>query len=173
MNDTEIKRKITKQVHKMADEADWLHLNIPERQRHYEAWTADPQIGGQLSQVMPANRVRVYLKDTVLKQYSKTRRTPIIQLLNTMGTECQRVTHKFQKPEAILCDGSRLFTLAAAKDWRNALTSAFERAYELDSKQENVLILTDHTAGRFVDLSYRKVIEDAATRLEVSVIWLT
>ena len=37
-----------------ADNLGWASLNDSERSRHYEKWTKDPTIGGQLAHFMEA-----------------------------------------------------------------------------------------------------------------------
>lgn len=172
MDITEIKKAIALKVYQKADELDWGHLTIPERQRQYENWTSDPDIGGKLAEIMPVNRVRVYLKDTVLRQYSKKHKVSIVQLIDSLNIKYDAITRIYEKPEGVLCDGLNLYTTTAAKDWKSALASAFERAYLMGHKRENLLIITDHIVGRFVDQEYRELIEDAASRLEISVVWL-
>jgi hypothetical protein len=168
-----IKEDVTQLVHQRADQADWMHLNIPQRQKYYEEWTADPQIGGLLSQTMHPSHVRVYLKDTIMKTYSRNQRPDIRALLTNLSIPCAQVTRELIKPQALLCGRTRLYTLAPAKDWKIAIMSAFERACEFGSIKENVVFITEHTAGRFIDKKYRDMINAAARRLDVTVHWLT
>ncbi len=173
MNEGDIKEEVSQRVYDIADEVDWAHLTIPQRQKYYEAWTTDPEIGGKLSQVMDQTRIRVYLKDTVMKNYSRDKRPKLQSLITSMSLPCVRVTQEFIKPQAVLCDGNKLYTVAAAKEWKIALLSAFERGCEVRNLRENVVFFIEHTTGRFVDREYRDLIDSAAKRLEVKVFWLT
>lgn len=60
-----------------ANELGWQELMWAQKSPLYEAWTRDPEIGGQLSHYMDHRRIRVYLKDTIMKGYVRTsKRTP-------------------------------------------------------------------------------------------------
>jgi cytidylate kinase len=171
MKDT--KEIVTQEVHKLADRHKWTHLSIDARRKLYEEWTNDPKIGGALSQVMDANRVRVYLKDTVMRSYARSQRPELVNLLNALSISCGYVTKKYSKPSGILCDGLSLYTLAVAKEWKTALMSAFERASEEGKVKHNTVFFSEHTAGHFVDASYRAMIGAAARRLSIEIVWLT
>lgn len=173
MNEDDIKDTVTHRVHEIADEVDWAHLAIPQRQKYYETWTADPEIGGMLRQVMEQTRVRVYLKDTVMKTYSRNKRPVLQALLTSMSIPCACITKEFIKPQAVLCEGTSLYTLVAAKEWKIAIMSAFERGCEVKKLNKNIVFIIEHTTGRFVDKEYRDLIDSAATRLDVQVHWLT
>lgn len=169
----EIKDLVTKRVFGIADEVDWVHLTIHQRKQYYESWTSDPRIGGLLSQVMEENRVRVYLKDTVMRNYMRSRRISIHQLLNSMSMSFYEITEEFIKPQAILCDNTALYSLAAAREWKIALMSAFERGCIIPELEHNIVFFTEHTTGHFVDGDYRNMIAAAASRLGVRIHWVT
>lgn len=168
-----IKKAITRQVHAQADRHGWTHLSIDERRKLYEEWTNDPRIGGALSQVMDANRVRVYLKDTVMKSYARAQRPELLDLLQALSISSENVSKQYSKPDAILCQGASLYTLTVAKEWKTALMSAFERAHDETGVKRNTIFIREHTTGRFVDASYRALIEAAARRLGIEIVWLT
>ena len=48
----------------------WIVLSTSEKSKHYEAWVRDPEIGGALSAYVNLSDVRVYLKDTLMKDYA-------------------------------------------------------------------------------------------------------
>jgi len=133
------RQEIVRRVREMADKADWCHLKIHERSALYRQWCNDPTIGGELAKLGGPDSVRVFLKDTVIKQYLKEKRPVLKDLLKQMGLECKRVTREYEKPEAQLCDNRRLYTLAVAKEWRVAIFSAFERAHDLGGVEENLV----------------------------------
>ncbi len=174
MNDQDIKKAITERLHEIADEADWQHLTITQKSEYYTAWTNDPEIGGKLSQVIDEGSVRVYLKDTIIRSYSRSQRLSIKKLVSSLpSVACDEVTKEFIKPQAVLCDDKNLYTIAAARDWKTALLSAFERGCEEGNLQRNIVFFTKHTRGRFVDESYRDLISAAAKRLDIEVFWVT
>jgi len=170
---TEIIVSVTERLHKLADQANWIYLNITERKRLYEKWTDDPNIGGLLRQIMEPNRVRVYIKDSIMGPYSRGRRLNIHSLLNSMSISCENVTKKFIKPQALLCNSSDLYTLSVAKEWKIAIMSAFERGVEIGELNNNRVFFIEHVTKRFVDPSYRNLVEAAGKRLDVEVQWVT
>lgn len=178
MNEREIKVAVTSRVHALADQLDWVYLTIEQRRRYYEAWTNDENIGGLLRQVIDANRVRVWLKDTVMKNYLKQRRPSITNFLSRTSVSCGVILRSYRKPEAVLCEdtslfeGGNLFTLTGAKEWRVALMSAYERAAEIKKPGRNILYIIEHTSGRFADESYRSLISGAGAKLGVEVVWV-
>ena len=173
MNETEIKAAIAQRIYDLADAADWMHLNIEQRKQYYEIWTTDPQIGGILSQVIEPRRIRVYLKDTIMKTYARSRRPTLKSLLISMSISYKRITKEFEKPQALLCDGTQMYTLAPAKEWKIAIMSAFERSCEVRKLEKNIVFITEYTTRRFVDKEYRDMIDAAAQRLDIVVHWLT
>lgn len=173
-----IKAIVSARVHALADQLDWSHLTIEQRRQHYESWTADENIGGLLCKVIDSNRVRVWLKDTVMKSYLKTQRPCITDFLSRIGVPHGAVLRSYMKPEAVLCEdsnlfvGGDLFTLTVAKEWRVGLLSAYERAAEITRLGQNKMYFIEHTSGRFVDQSYRDLISAAGVRLGIEVTWV-
>lgn len=169
-----MKELVTQRVREKADALDWMHLTIAQRTQHYKGWTEDPEIGGLLAMVMDPSKVRVYLKDTVMgRQYTHPRRPQLAPLLTTLGIKCNVVTREFIKPQGVLCNGTHLYTMTVAKEWKGSLLTAFERGKEIKRLKRSVMYITDHTTGRFVDKAYRDMIDDAARRLGVKVEWVT
>jgi hypothetical protein len=170
---SDILELVRDRVYQKANQADWLHLTIPEKKELYEKWTEDPEIGGLLRTIMPVRNIRVYLKDTYMGEYSRSKKIHIRELLKSMGVTCSSIDQEFIKPEAILCDQSKLYTVSRAKDWKIALINSFERAKQNSSISKNIMYLTEHTNGMYSDVKYRELIEDAGNRLGVTVIWDT
>lgn len=169
----DIKRRVRAEVHARAAAAGWANLGRERRRELYERWSEDPAVGGLLSEVMQPHQVRVYLKDTVLKKYARGARPGLPALLQGMGVRWDEVTRWYTTPAAMLCDGKALYTLALAKDWKIAVMNAFERRCDAGPLERNLVLLTDHTAGRLVDRDYRGIIEAAGRRLDVDVHWVT
>lgn len=172
MSKTDILRNVKQLVSKKADEEDWLHLTIDQRRKLYEKWTNTPEIGGVLRTVIKPERVRVYLKDTIIGEYCRNSRTNIRDLVRAMQIPCEEVVEKFIKPQALLCDSGYLYTISEAKDWKISLINSYERARERPSIIINKLFLVNHATGKFVSRQYRSFIDDAGKRLGVQVIWV-
>lgn len=172
MIEAEIKQIVTERVRGIADRIDWQHLTIPEKNRYYVTWTNDPEIGGLLATIMDPGSVRVYLKDSIIKQYVRGKLPELDTLLRPLGFTYHTISRRFIKPIGILCDNRDLYTLAVAKEWKNAIMSAHERGCGVAQLRRNIVFITDYTTGRFVDLDYQRLIEGAASRLGVQVRWV-
>jgi len=69
----EIRRGLREKLWALADTLDWAKLDWYEKSSQYETWTRDPQVGGLLSNYMDQRRIRVYIKDTIMKGYVRSR----------------------------------------------------------------------------------------------------
>ncbi|MGX9688519.1 hypothetical protein ACTQ9L_15415 [Deinococcus wulumuqiensis] len=168
-----VKEEVTKRIHALADKLDWCHLNIPQKTKHYEEWAVDPELGGKIAAIMGQEKVHMFIKDTVMRAYRRSKRLPLEQLLKNMGIQHGSLIRSYEKPHALLYDHSHLYTLTVAKEWRMAMLSAYERAAQASEKvEQNRLFITDHRVDRFVDQSYRNLIEAAGKRLDVEVYWV-
>jgi hypothetical protein len=167
-----VAEEVTKRVFQLANSAEWPHLTIEQRAGYYQLWTEDPRIGGQLRKIMGDERVRVYLKDTIIGAYNRSRKPSVEQVLRSLQIRCGVVQKKFVKPDALLCDDRNLYTLSAAKDWKVSLINSFLRAQDYSSIDTNILYLTDHMTANFVDARFRETLEDCGKRLGVDVEWL-
>ncbi len=66
-----VKKNLKVKLFGYADTLGWLHLSTAEKKKHYEAWTRDTTIGGVLGRFVEQGKVRVYIKDTLLKDYAR------------------------------------------------------------------------------------------------------
>src|SRR3990170_4641413 len=66
-----VREQLRRQLWHIADRIGWIHLPPAQKSRHYEDWTRDPAIGGILARYIDMGQVRVYLKDSLLKDYLK------------------------------------------------------------------------------------------------------
>ena len=69
----EIRDQIRDHLWGLADKIGWSDLQDVERARYYELWTKDSSIGGKLAHFMDPRKVRVYIKDSLLKPYERGR----------------------------------------------------------------------------------------------------
>src|SRR5262245_39228591 len=56
-----------------ADRLGWSSLSANDKARYYTIWTEAEKIGGRLAGFMDPRQVRVYIKDTLLKSYTRER----------------------------------------------------------------------------------------------------
>lgn len=168
-----IKGDVTKRIHALADDLDWCHLSIPQKTRLYETWATDPTLGGQIAAVIGQEKVHMFIKDTVMRAYRRSKRTPLDLLLKNMGINHEYLIRSYEKPYALLYDHTHLYTLTVAKEWRMAMLSAYERAaMASEGVERNLMLVTDHRVDRFLDQSYKQLIQAAGERLDVEVHWV-
>lgn len=173
LSEKRLKEELSAKLHAQADTLDWCHLPIPQKAKHYEAWAADPAIGGRLAEVIGSEKVHMYIKDTVMRAYRRSRRPDLESLLRKMNIHHHYLIQSYEKPHALLYDHTHLYTLTVAKEWRMAMLSAYERAARAsETVERNLILITDHQIDRFVDRSYRELIETAGKRLDVEVHWV-
>ena len=111
------------------DDLGWMSLQDVERARYYELWTRDASIGGQLAHVMDARKVRVYIKDSLVKPYVRARlslnEAEVWRLLGL--TSSDRVAHIYIKPHGRRVEDGRVIGWGRSRDWKSVLMAVFER----------------------------------------------
>jgi len=156
-----------------ADAIGWSSLNDSERAGTYERWTNDPELGGKLAYFMDPRKVRVYIKDSLIKPYERAR------LLSTQGSifECLGLSLPanpkgiFIKPHGCVADDGRVVCWGKSRDWKLVLIAAFERA-ELNSEYSAFGVVLLETGKTSSDRS-RNLVRDVASRLGIhKVVWL-
>lgn len=157
----------------LADDLGWTSLSDSERSRHYEKWTKDPTIGGRLAHFMDPRKVRVYIKDSLIKPYERARlfasEAQIWHALEMAApTEAAEI---FIKPHGCRLQDGRVVCWGKSRDWKLVLMAAFERG---KSRHEGrpfgvVLLETGKTSGE----ATRNLVRDAARRLSIEkLMWL-
>lgn len=168
-----IRKDLRRRLWGLADEVGWTDLSPSAKSSHYENWTRDPDIGGRLSRFMDRSRVRVYLKDTLLKEYTRTRSGDAarpFRVLGLSGTANTAAT--YEKPHGRRLENGRVVCWGRAEEWKSVLMAVHERAYASDEYKPYGVILT-HAVGRFKESRVRALVGDAATKLGVErLIWL-
>lgn len=168
-----IRNELKRRLWKQADELSWINLSPSAKSSHYQNWTRDPNIGGTLSRFMDRSRVRVYLKDTLLKDYTRTRSGDAARPLRVLGLSgIADTAATYEKPHGRRLEDGRVICWGRAEDWKSVLMALHERAYASDEHSPYGIILT-HAVGRFKERCLRALIIDAATKLGVErVVWL-
>lgn len=156
-----------------ADELGWSRLDDSERARYYEQWTRDQTIGGQLAHFMDPRKVRVYIKDSLLKPYERSRLLQTgSQVWDRLGLqEPQDFAEAFIKPHGMRLADGKVVCWGKSRDWKLILMAVFERSRNGTdaSPYGAVLIETGQTADR----RRRSLVSEAAARLGIiKVAWL-
>jgi len=121
---------------------------------------------------MSKGRVRVYIKDTILKDYSRTRLSNRDRPLRVLGIEeAVEVDATFEKPYGCRLSDGRLVSWGRAEEWRHILLALYERAFQLRCQPYGAVMM--RSAGRYRDEGVRRMIEGIAERLGIGrVVWL-
>ena len=169
-----IRTKLRLKLWKVADEIGWIDLPASEKTKYYEAWTRTPEIGGVIGRFMDNGKVRVYLKDTLLKDYTKQRLANAARPLRSLGfvLPLPEPEETYIKPHGQRFTDGRIVCWGRAEDWKSILMALHERAYVRESTRPYaaVLLLGD---GRFREVHTRSMIENAAQKLSIErVVWL-
>lgn len=162
----QIRQRVREITWAKADSVGWLDLSLPEKSRVYENWVRDSEVGLVLSRYMSEDRVRVYLKDTVLKGYNLTRTSAAERPLRVaFGDAHLPLQTTFVKPHGGLTADGRLVSWGPASQWKAVLMALFERSARLGAK-ERVAVLFK-SCGQYRDPEVRSLVEDAAARLSI------
>lgn len=168
-----VREHLKLQLWKLADEIGWTYLSPSAKSKYYENWTLDPKIGGVLAHYIDKGQVRVYLKDTVLKDYSRERSDDEARPFRILRIpQTARVLQRYIKPHGRRLNDGRIICWGRAADWKSILLAAHERVFTVDTLQPFAVLLT-HATGRFQDQSFRSMVEDAARKLGIErLIWV-
>ncbi|MBI5499766.1 MAG: hypothetical protein HY907_05955 [Deltaproteobacteria bacterium] len=148
-------------------------LTAAEKTVYYQRWTADPAIGGVLNRYMETARVRVYIKDAMLKPYARLRLADWARCSRVLGVSADaEVAESFIKPHGRRLADGRVICWGNAAAWKIVLTAVFERSYGRSGVRAYAAVLLRAT-GRYRDDGVRAMVADAATRLGVErLVWL-
>jgi hypothetical protein len=158
--------EIRKLLWEQADQDDWTTLNDSDKTKFYEQWARDEKVGGVLARYMDEGKVRVYLKDTVMKPYGRARSedpTPILRKLAIPLNEF--ANEQFEKPHGRLFHDGRVVCWGRARNWKDVIMAVYERA-KRSGNRPYAAVLT-HPSGATGQASEREIIADAASRLGI------
>ena len=156
-----------------ADDLAWDTLSPTDKSHQYEAWTKDPEIGGRLGRYMGQGQVRVYIKDTLLKDYTRSRLAGHERPFRVLGIpEAAYVVETYTKPHGRRLEDGRVICWGRADDWKTILMALHERTFGNSHSCPHAAVFL-YSLGRFHEMHARVLVEDAATKLGVAiVIWL-
>lgn len=169
----EIRVGLREKLWNAADDLGWASLNDSERSRYYEKWTKDHSIGGQLAHFMDPRKVRVYIKDSLIKSYERARlldsKAEIWSALEMAApTEAWEI---FIKPHGCRLEDGRVICWGKSRDWKLVLMAVFERGRSRHEGRPFGAALLE--TGRTANQGERNLVRDAATRLGIEKLaWL-
>ncbi|RVM09365.1 hypothetical protein [Sinorhizobium meliloti] len=166
-----VRREIKEMLWSEADRLDWPSLSASDKSRYYGIWTETKEVGGRLSLYMDPRQVRVYIKDTLLKPYTReaSANHDLAFRVLGIGTDTQPVS-TYIKPHGRLLDDDRQIAWSKASEWKATLMALHERAFERGIPYGAVLT---HAGSKFSTDDDRRVVEVAASKLGIErIVWL-
>lgn len=156
-----------------ADDLGWATLSATDKSHHYEAWTKDSNIGGRLGRYMGLGQIRVYIKDTLLKDYTRSRLADHERPFRVLGIpDLTYFVKTYTKPHGRRLKDGRVICWGRADDWKTILMALHERTFGNSSWDPHAAIFL-YSLGRFYEIHARVLVEDAAKKLGIArVIWL-
>jgi hypothetical protein len=169
----QIRLTIRERVWSAAESIGWDALSPQERARQYENWTGEPEVGGVLMRYMDKARIRVYLKDSVLKHFSRARTSDAARPLRALRIDpAEPVRTELAQPHGRVFDDGRVVCWGRADEWKHILMALHERTYGHPTLRPFGAVLMA-AAGRFHEAAMRSLVEDAARRLGIqNLVWL-
>lgn len=169
----DVREKIRQALWESADNLNWVSLADSDKANWYGIWSKNADFGGVLAHYMDPRRVRVYIKDSLLKPYAREKleqsADSIFGLIGLSEGDTQSAK-AFQKPLGYLLEDGRMIAWGSSRDWKSILISVFERAKKCAGASPYAVVLFE--AGRTVDPLIRALIEDVAQRLEIErLVW--
>jgi hypothetical protein len=167
----ELRQSLQERLWENADALNWIKLSDAERADWYQRWTSDPELGGVLGHFMDPRKVRVYIKDSLLKPYFGARpRYSAAAILAQIGEPNGHKAEEYTKPLGLRLVDGRTICWGNSRDWKLILMACFERAVRLSCEPHAALL---QESGRTVDAAQRALVETAALRLGIKrVVWL-
>jgi len=151
----------------------WSHMSAQAKARQYEDWASREDIGGVLARHMDSREIRVYLKDTLMKGYTRQAMMSHERPFRVLGLPPEsKVVETYIKPHGRRLNDDRILCWGPASNWKAVVLSVYERAKAQNGLIPFAAILTD-ASGHFQDSAFRDLVQDAARRLGVErVVWL-
>ena len=169
---SQVRKEVRQLLWTQADEQQWVHLSAAEKSRWYGVWAESPDIGQRLGPFMDPLKIRVYLKDTLLKDYHRSRlKTSRVPLLHLGLNEELEASVTFEKPYGLVTESGGVVAWGRASEWKTVLMAVHERAHRRDLVPYGVVLLDG--GSRFQGEADRVVVEDAARLLKIpKLVWI-
>lgn len=168
----EVRETLKQKLWSLADSIGWMNISTPHKAKHYEEWTRDTTIGGILGRYLDGTKVRVYIKDTLLKEYARSRLADPRKVFRILGVTEDSVEMTFIKPHGRILKDGRVICWGRADDWKGVLLAVHERTSLRKSAQPHAAVLLQAT-GRFHEVAQRAMVQSASNKLGIEkLIWV-
>lgn len=167
-----IRKQLLDNLSKEADDLGWLTLSDAEKSHWYDTWADEASIGGVLGHYRDQQGIRVFIKDSLMKSYTRQAQSDDRSMRRILGVDQRlRVTQTHIKPHGRWYEDGTVAAWGRASGWKLILLTLYERIDGRVDVKCSAIILT-HALGRYADLEVRSMVEEAARRLGVDkVIW--
>jgi hypothetical protein len=169
---TAVREEIRSWLWTEADRLFWSSLSFTDKSRYYTIWTENPAIGGKLAGYMDPRQVRVYIKDTLLKSYTRERLSdpaPVLRLLNLPSDS--KFIETYIKPHGRRLSDKREIAWSRATEWKATLMALHERAFEGKGQPFGAVLFEART--KHADPPAREVVEQAREKLGIQkIVWI-
>lgn len=168
-----VRYSIKEKLWLLADKIDWMSLQGPKKSHLYDEWVRSPEIGGVLSRYIDQAQVRVYLKDTLMKDYPRARLADSGRVLKILGIiSGEGASQIYIKPHGMRLADGRVFSWGRAQEWKSIVMSIHERTFGQKTALAFAVVLSD-ASGKFHQPKTRQMVESAARKLGIGrVVWL-
>lgn len=168
-----IRKGLREKLWTIADTMDWPRLDWYEKSAQYEAWTRDPDVGGLLANYMDQRRIRVYIKDTIMKGYVRSRQADAERPFAALAIDgATQIVETWERPHGRRLKDGRVVVWGSADDWKLVLTAVHERSWGIAGARPFAAVLM-WSVGKYAEPSVRAMVEDAAGKLKVErLVWL-
>jgi len=164
----EVRDRIRDLLWERAANLGWSGLADAERSRHYEQWTRETAIGGTLAHYMDARKVRVYIKDSLLKPYERARMSDTEQdILVALDIDSGLgVLDRYIKPHGMRFIDGQIIAWGKSRDWKLILMAMYERTALSPGSTSFGAVLLE--SGNTADDSTRILVREAGKRLGIA-----
>lgn len=168
----EIRQPLVDLLWREADRMGWIGLSDREKGACYESWVLDDRIGGVLTRYIDKGAVRVYIKDSLMKPYTRNRLANGERPMRMLGlSPGVRESERFIKPHGVLLEDGSIACWGRADDWKAIVLACFERARAQQNGRARGVVLFA-AGGKFREPIIRNLVQEVATRLGLEMlIW--
>ena len=170
----DLRKELRQKLWALADDLGWQNLSWVEKSPQYEAWTKAPEIGGRLSRYMDQRRIRVYIKDTIMKGDVRSRQANVERPFRALGIDPKAlIAEEHERPHGRRLSDGRVVAWGNADDWKLVLTAVHERSYGVNGALPFAAVLMS-AVGKYAQPHVREMVASAADKLGIErLLWLS
>lgn len=124
-----VRAEVVAELARQFDRERWEEISAVDASEMYDRFVKDPSIGGRLATYMPADKVRVWIKDGPAKDYRRA--------LEGVGPLAQYTSREYPGPESVV-------RLALGDEWTPKLDTLQEkpmRCFAIDPAGQSMFVI--------------------------------